>query len=86
MNKHTLEHALNGLNCTCEGPTNCVICGKRKRLASPEQHFDTCSSRCFQTLLRLQRECRPKSPTCPNCGQWQRQGDCLNECTRHGFV
>lgn len=55
MPRHTLEHSLYPEQCKCDGPQDCVICGKRKRLDSKEQHFDTCGERCFKTLLRIQR-------------------------------
>lgn len=28
----------------------------------------------------------PVRPICPNCGQWQNGGDCLNECKKRGFA
>lgn len=26
------------------------------------------------------------TPICPNCGQWQTGGDCLNQCKSRGFA
>lgn len=56
MESHTLAHALDSTLCghTMADITKCVICGKA--LSAQRMQPDTCGSRCFLALLRLQQE------------------------------
>jgi predicted nucleic acid-binding Zn ribbon protein len=40
--------------------THCVICGRPLRAV--RQHVDTCTAKCFRTLLALQRAARAAYP------------------------
>lgn len=55
---HSLTHAIYGCSCERSSIERCVICGKHLD-ASP--HVDTCGSRCYRSLLRMQRD----APECP---------------------
>lgn len=74
MTFHTLAHALGTdatdragqSRCTCtaaERSRHCVICGRDGEffVVGTEPGADTCSKRCWRTLLELQRQERARA-------------------------